>query len=191
VPGPGGARPAEEPLAAPNPTPDRLLTQIGAILGGKGTFSGGDPNEGTDREGAFGGRYHGPLFVLTHEPPAVPVDGITFVGDLRTAVTEASAAAGDRYVNVLGANVARQCIEAGLLDEVLVFIAPVLLGDGTRLFDCRAVRRCRWSPSPGSPRTGTGSCAEAELIAAPMHSDIMCCPVRSGPSAWRSDTWVA
>jgi hypothetical protein len=37
--------------------------------------------------------------------------------------------------NILGASVARQCLEAGLLDEILVFIAPVLLGDGVRLFD--------------------------------------------------------
>jgi dihydrofolate reductase len=41
----------------------------------------------------------------------------------------------DRYVNVLGADVARQCRELGELDEVLTIIAPVLLGDGTRLFD--------------------------------------------------------
>jgi hypothetical protein len=39
------------------------------------------------------------------------------------------------YVNVFGASVAKQCLEAGLLDEVLVLIAPALLGDGTRLFD--------------------------------------------------------
>jgi len=45
-----------------------------------------------------------------------------------------AAAAGDKYVNVLGAEVARQCLEAGVLDEILVCIAPVLLGDGVRLF---------------------------------------------------------
>ncbi len=38
-------------------------------------------------------------------------------------------------MNVLGANVAAQCLDAGLLDEILVFVAPVLLGDGVRLFD--------------------------------------------------------
>ncbi len=47
----------------------------------------------------------------------------------------AQAAAGDAtYVNVLGADVGRQCLEAGLLDEILVLVAPVLLGDGTPLF---------------------------------------------------------
>jgi dihydrofolate reductase len=44
-------------------------------------------------------------------------------------------AAGEKYVNILGAEVARRCLEAGLLDEILVLVAPVLLGDGTRLFD--------------------------------------------------------
>jgi dihydrofolate reductase len=45
------------------------------------------------------------------------------------------AAAGDKYVNVLGASTAQQCLEAGVLDEILVLVAPVLLGDGVRLFD--------------------------------------------------------
>jgi len=58
-----------------------------------------------------------------------------FATDLETAVEQAQVAAGGRYVNVLGADVARQCLEAGLLDEVLVIVAPVLLGDGTRLFE--------------------------------------------------------
>jgi dihydrofolate reductase len=63
------------------------------------------------------------------------VPGVTFVGDLGSAVAAATAAAGDKYVNVLGASVARQCLEAGVLDEILVLIAPVMLGDGVRLFD--------------------------------------------------------
>lgn len=60
---------------------------------------------------------------------------MTFVGDLDSAVSAAQAAAGDKYVNVLGADTARQCLEAGVLDEILVILAPVLLGDGVRLFD--------------------------------------------------------
>ncbi|RSN67341.1 dihydrofolate reductase family protein [Actinomadura sp. WAC 06369] len=135
-----------EHLAAPDPAAEGLVDRIGAILAGNGTYGGGDPNEGTDKEGAFGGRYDGPMVVLTHRPPAEPVPGVVFAGDLRTAVAEARAAAGDRYVNVLGANVARQCVEAGILDEVLVFIAPVLLGDGVRLFDSPGGTRVRLEP---------------------------------------------
>jgi dihydrofolate reductase len=50
-------------------------------------------------------------------------------------VTIAKEAAGDGDVVILGANVARQCLESGLLDEIIVHVAPVLLGDGVRLFE--------------------------------------------------------
>ena len=69
-----------------------------------------------------------------------PGPGVTFVSDFAEAVRLAKEAAGDRDVNVLGADVARQCVAAGVLDEVLTFIAPVLLGDGTRLFTEPGVR---------------------------------------------------
>jgi dihydrofolate reductase len=120
----------------PNPTVDELVGEIGALLVGNRTFGGDDPYKGTEKEGEpFGGGWSGPQFVLTHHAPDTPVPDVTFVGDLERGVTAAKQAAGDKYVNVLGASVAKQCLEAGLLDEVLVIVAPVLLGDGTRLFD--------------------------------------------------------
>jgi dihydrofolate reductase len=120
----------------PNPAVDDLIGKIGALLIGNRTFRGDDPHKGTASEGKpFGGGWTGPQFVLTHRPPDTPVPGITFVGDLRDGVSAAKAAAGDRYVNIIGADVARQCLDAGLLDEIFVCVAPVLLGDGTRLFD--------------------------------------------------------
>jgi dihydrofolate reductase len=134
--GPDGDMSWMSGLIGPNPTVDDLVDDIGALLVGRRTYGGDDPYKGTEAEGeAFGGAWSGPQFVLTHRPPPVPVDGVTFVDDLDTAVAAASAAAGDRYVNVLGASVARQCLEAGVLDEILVCVAPVLLGDGVRLFD--------------------------------------------------------
>ena len=114
---------------------DGLVDSIGALLVGRRTYGGDDPNAGTDAEGAFGGTWQGPVVVLTHEPPPDPVEGVVFATELGAAVETARTAAGGRYVNVLGADVARQCLEAGMLDEVLVLVAPVLLGDGTRLFD--------------------------------------------------------
>ena len=121
-------------LGAENPVADRLLAATGALLIGSTTFSGDDPNRGTDREGAFGGQYHGPAVVLTHRTARDAPEGVVFSGDLHDAVARAKEAAGERYVNVLGADVARQCLEAGLLDEILMFFAPVLLGDGIRMF---------------------------------------------------------
>jgi dihydrofolate reductase len=71
--------------------------------------------------------------VLTHKPPHDP--DVTFLsGDIRAAVEKAAEAAGDKYVVVFGADVARQCMEAGLVDEVMIHVVPVLLGDGVRLF---------------------------------------------------------
>jgi dihydrofolate reductase len=120
----------------PNPVVEELITQTGALLVGNRTYGGDDPMQGTEGEGeAFGGGWDGPQFVLTHRPPAAPVPGVTFVGDIHTAITQSGAAAGDKYVNILGANVAAQCLAAGVLEQVVVSVLPVLLGDGTRLFD--------------------------------------------------------
>jgi dihydrofolate reductase len=134
--GPGGDMSWLTEHLGPNPTVDELVGKIGALLVGNRTFRGDDPHKGTTNEGKpFGGGWSGPQFVLTHHAPDTPVPGVTFVGDLDSGVAAAKAAAGDKYVNVLGAEVARQCLDAGLLDEILVCIAPVLLGDGVRLFD--------------------------------------------------------
>jgi dihydrofolate reductase len=82
-----------------------------------------------------GGAFRGPFFVLRHDPPAQPpvVKGVTGqfleVG-IEEAVTVAKKAADGANVVILGANVARQCLEAGLLDEIIVHIAPVLVGGG-------------------------------------------------------------
>jgi dihydrofolate reductase len=134
--GPGGDMSWAAEYLGPNPEVDGLIDRIGALLVGKATFGGDDPHRGTDKEGKpFGGGWSGPQFVLTHHAPDTPVPGVTFVGDLVGGVEAAKAAAGDKYVNVLGASVARQCLEAGLLDEIFVCVAPVMLGDGVRLYD--------------------------------------------------------
>jgi dihydrofolate reductase len=120
----------------PNPTVDDVIDDIGALLVGRRTFGGDDPYKGVDgREGKpFGGGWSGPQFVLTHHAPDAEVPGVMFLDDLAEAVRASKAAAGEKYVNILGADVARQCLLAGVLDEILVCIAPVLLGDGVPLF---------------------------------------------------------
>jgi dihydrofolate reductase len=134
--GPGGDMSWLTEHLGPNPTVDGVIGKIGALLVGNRTFGGDDPHKGTSKEGKpFGGGWDGPQFVLTHRAPDTAVPGVTFVGDLDSGVAEAKAAARDKYVNILGAEVARQCLDAGVLDEILVCIAPVLLGDGVRLFD--------------------------------------------------------
>ncbi len=135
--GPGGDMSWLIEHLGPNPTVDEVIGKVGALLVGNRTFHGDDPYQGTTKEGKpYGGGWTGPQFVLTHHAPETPVPDVTFVGDLDSGVAAAKAAAGDKYVSVLGAEVARQCLDAGVLDEILVCIAPVLLGDGVRMFDC-------------------------------------------------------
>nr|MDT0656415.1 dihydrofolate reductase family protein [Micromonospora sp. DSM 115978] len=138
----------------PNPVAVEIMEKTGALFIGARTFGGDDPNRGTDKEGAFEGAWSGPQFVLTHRPPAEPVPDVTFVDDLAAGLAAARSAAGDRYVNVLGADVAAQCLAAGLLDEILVFVAPVLLGDGVRLFHHPGGTNIRLDPIPTAPAPG-------------------------------------
>jgi dihydrofolate reductase len=132
--GPGGDMQWLNRVSGENAVVGELIPKIGALLVGRNTWGGDDPNRGTDKEGAFGGAWYGPQFVLTHDPPADEPD-VFFRDDLAAAIAAAREAAGEGYVNVLGADVARQCIELGELDEVLMIIAPVLLGDGVRMFE--------------------------------------------------------
>ena len=132
--GPGGDMSWLTDYLGENELASDLPARIGSLLVGRNTHDGDDPNKGTDSEGAFGGTWSGPVVVLTHNPPDEPVPDTTFVTDLGEAVRLAKDAAGDRYVNILGADVARQCLEIGEVDEVLTLVAPVLLGDGVRLF---------------------------------------------------------
>ena len=136
--GPGGDMSWLTDYPGPNPVLDDLLGRIGALLVGGRTYGGDDPYRDTPQHGEpFGGGWGGPQFVLTYRRPDESVPGVTFVDNFDDAVSMARAAAGDRYVNVLGASVAAQCLAAGVLDEILVYIVPVLLGDGVRLFDHR------------------------------------------------------
>ena len=133
--GPGGDMAWLRDHLGPNPVAEQLVADVGALLVGGRTFRGDDPNAGTDQEGAFEGAWTGPQVVLTRTAPDDPPPGVVFVDDLERAVETARSLAADRYVNVLGARTAASCLAAGLLDEVLVLVAPVLLGDGVRLFD--------------------------------------------------------
>lgn len=134
--GPGGDMSWLADYLERNPVLDGLLDRIGALLVGRRTFDGDDPYRDTPQEGEpFGGGWSGPQFVLTHRLPDRSAPGLTFVDNFDDALSMARAAAGENYVNVLGASLAAQCLAAGVLDEILVYIVPVLLGDGVRLFD--------------------------------------------------------
>jgi dihydrofolate reductase len=105
-----------------------VMGATGAMLVGRTTY------EVSQRMAAEETTYDGgPLFVLTHRPPDEPDPHVTFLsGDLAEAVATARAVAGPKNLEVLGADLATQCLQRGLVDEVLVYVLPVLLGDGVR-----------------------------------------------------------
>ena len=116
-------------------TVDEVVASTGALLVGRRT----QDVEDRLKPGFYGGAFRGPFFTLRHDPPSDPpvVKGMTgrfLDAPIEEAVRIAKEAADEGNVVVLGANVARQCIEAGLLDEIIVHVAPVLLGGGVRLF---------------------------------------------------------
>jgi dihydrofolate reductase len=119
--------------SGPSRVAEGVMHSTGAILGGRGWYEAAKRYRG--RQGIYGGAWSGPVFVLTHRPPENPDDKeITFLSDgVGDAVATALAAADGKNVEIFGANLARQCIDAGLLDEIVIHLAPVLLGDGIRL----------------------------------------------------------
>ncbi|MEV4412515.1 dihydrofolate reductase family protein [Catellatospora sp. NPDC049609] len=110
----------------------RQFALTGSVLLGRRTFDVGIGQWGDTP-------YPAPCFVLTHRPAPDRVEKsgtFTFVHTgLSDAVRVARAAAGDRAVTVMGADVVQQALRAGLLDEIHLQIAPVLLGAGRRLFE--------------------------------------------------------
>ena len=104
----------------------------GAVLGGRDGW-----DEYPDASAPYGGAMGGPVFILTHHPEdAQPADGVTFLScDVAEAARIALEAAGGKNLEVFSATIGRQLLERGLIDEIDLHIAPVLLGDGIRLFD--------------------------------------------------------
>jgi dihydrofolate reductase len=109
----------------------------GAMLCGRRTVEVGSAMEASNERGSEsrdeGYPFYGPMFVLTHQPPDPPDPDVTYLtGDIGKAVATALDAAGGKNLQILGADVAGQCLRRGLVDEILVCVLPVLLGDGIR-----------------------------------------------------------
>jgi dihydrofolate reductase len=114
---------------------EELVATTGAIVLGRGAFGTGDDAGGWDDT-----PYAVPHFVVTHRPPERRPDGpveFVFVTDgVVAAVARAREAAGDRCATIGGgADIARQCLADGLVDEIQLHVVPVLLGSGIPLFD--------------------------------------------------------
>jgi dihydrofolate reductase len=103
----------------------------GAVVCGRGTF---------EPAGGWGGDHHDgvPIFVLSRRESDGEIGQwppVTYVTDVRTAMSEAKRAAGDKNVLVHGAGTAQLALAAGVLDELEIHLVPVLFGQGRRLFE--------------------------------------------------------
>ncbi len=109
---------------------DEAMGGLGAVIAGRSTY------EAADRWGDQN-PWGIPLFIVTHHPEEQPEgDAFSFVGSLEEALEKAKAAAGDKNVHIMGgADVIRQGLAAGHVDEVSIIVAPVILGAGKHLFD--------------------------------------------------------
>jgi dihydrofolate reductase len=124
------SEPRGEPTADDATWLAEMVDKVGAVVGGRATY---------EAAGRWGDKNPWGLsfFIVTHRPEEEPDGGaFTFVSGVKEAVEQAWSAAGDKDVHVMGgADVIRQALEEGLVDELTIIVAPFVLGGGKRLFD--------------------------------------------------------
>jgi dihydrofolate reductase len=109
---------------------EQAIAGVGAVVGGRATYEAaehwGDKNP-----------WRLPFFIVTHRPEEQPPgDHFTFVDGVTEAIEQAKDAAGGKDVNVMGgADVIRQALGGGLVEELTIIVAPLILGRGKRLFE--------------------------------------------------------
>jgi dihydrofolate reductase len=128
---------------ASTPIAEGFFENVGASVMGRNMFGGGPGPWGDNPWNGYWGDdppFHHPVFVLTHHArePLELEGGTTFyfvTGGIEAALDQAKAAAGGKDVSLGGgAEVVGQYLAAGLLDEMVISIVPLILGDGARLF---------------------------------------------------------
>jgi dihydrofolate reductase len=109
---------------------EQTMSRVGAVISGRWTY---------EAAGHWGGEnpWGLPFFIVTHRPQEEPPgDAFTFVDGLEPALEQARQAAGEKDVHIMGgADVIRQALAAGVVDELTIITAPVVLGAGKRLFE--------------------------------------------------------
>ena len=111
---------------------EEYVATTGAVLGGRDGWEAYP-----DASITYGGEWDGPVFVLTHHPEEITQGtGATFLTcDVTEAVRIGLEAAGGKNLEIFSASIGKQLLQLGLIDEIDLHIAPVLLGDGIRLYD--------------------------------------------------------
>lgn len=138
----------------------RLAADVGVILSGRRGYDAAREQAGQRDEltaEAYGGAWEGIEIILTHRPAELADDPsvIAWNVDVVEAVRRARELADGKDVQIISADIARQALEHGLVDELQVFSAPVMLGDGTRAFEVPGGRLVEWElvgPIPGAEK---------------------------------------
>lgn len=115
----------------------------GAVVVGRRTF---------EMAGGWGGDHHDgvPIFVVARREPSLDISGwplVTYLSDVESAFSRAREASGGKNVLVHGAMTAQLALDAGVLDRLELHVVPVLLGQGRRLFDHRALGHIELEPT--------------------------------------------
>ncbi|MGO2016467.1 MAG: dihydrofolate reductase family protein [Brevibacterium aurantiacum] len=130
-------------------TVEDLASKVAVIISGRRGYDAAkaqaDERDELTSE-AYGGAWEGTEFILTHRPEELAEDTtITAVNcSIAEVVDRARAIAGDRDIQIISADIGRQALEVDLIDEMQVFVAPIFLGEGTRVFDVPGGRRVYW-----------------------------------------------
>lgn len=162
----GGGR-AVADFVAPDDLAE-IASATGAMLVGRRTWEVGERMQ-AEEPGTVEYPFSGPMFLLSHRPLEPPNPEVTILsGDIEKAVATALSAAGDKDLEILGADVAGQCLQRGLVDEILVYVLPVLLGDGIR-FSAPGLARTQLEPI-SSKRSGDATILRFRV------------PTRTGPT---------
>lgn len=115
--------------------PEQIMKEVGAVIIGNSGFREGTMTEDTLPYGGM----QVPQFVVTHharEPLELGGLTFTFVHEgIQRAVALAKEAAGDKRVALVGASIDQQCLKAGLVDEIVIHLVPLILGEGVRFID--------------------------------------------------------
>jgi dihydrofolate reductase len=122
--------PRGEPTGEDAAWMEQTMSRLGAVVSGRWTYEAA-------RHWGDESPWGLPVFIVTHRPEEAPASGaFTFVSGVEAAVRRAREAAGDKDVQIMGgAQTIRQALAAGLVDELTIIIAPIVMGAGKRLFE--------------------------------------------------------
>lgn len=127
---------------------DQIARSTGVVVAGRNWYEVARHDEGGAVAGIYGGAWSGPVLVLTHHPERLADDPtVEALSGLDEALARAEELANGKAISIFGAGIARQVLASDRLDEIVVQIVPLILGDGVRLFGEAPTPRAKLEPT--------------------------------------------